>query len=69
MVKISNQPRRFTISKDVAEILDEYKREKRDELIKNGIIDDTGVVQHLVLVALSPWLDKHPDLKEKYLLK
>ncbi len=60
---------RYTLDREVADILEEYKKEKRDELIENGATDDSDVIKKLVLEALGPWLHKHPELKDKYLLK
>lgn len=66
---MSKQPRRYTLDKDVADVLEEYKKENRDQLIISGVTDDSGIVKKLVLEALKPWLDKHSELKDKYLLK
>jgi GrpB-like predicted nucleotidyltransferase (UPF0157 family) len=61
--------KRYTLTKDVAAVLEEYKKEKREELLIEGVTDDTGLVKKLVLTALNDWLKEHPDIRDKYLLK
>jgi hypothetical protein len=63
------EQKRCTITKDVAAVLEEYKKENRDVLLLEGITDDTGLVKKLVLTALNDWLKEHPDIRDKYLLK
>jgi GrpB-like predicted nucleotidyltransferase (UPF0157 family) len=63
------EQKRVTITKEVAAILEDYKKEKRDELLLEGVTDDTGLIKKLVLTGLTDWLKAHPDIRDKYLLK
>jgi hypothetical protein len=65
---MSNQLR-WTIPKELVPIIEEYKKERKEELILEGVTTDYDVVKQLVLKGLAQWLDKHPDLRDKYLLK
>jgi GrpB-like predicted nucleotidyltransferase (UPF0157 family) len=64
-----SEQKRVTLTKDVVAVVEVYKKEKRDELLLEGITNDTDLVKKFVLTALKDWLKEHPEVRDKYLLK
>lgn len=55
------------IPQKLLNVVEAYREENKSELLEHGVIDNSDVVRHLVLKALKPFLEKHPELLKQLL--